>query len=48
MQKKTVQIIHGVRPRTTTKPLFEGAKILNINQKMNTLFKVFELRTLST
>ena len=32
MQKKIVRIIHGVRPRTHTKPLFEGAKILNIYQ----------------
>ena len=30
MQKKIVRIIHGVRPRTHTKPLFEDAKILDV------------------
>ena len=39
MQKKIVRIIHGVRPRTHTKPLFEGAKILNIYQILNTLLE---------
>ena len=32
MQKKIVRIIHGVRPRTGTKPLFEDAKILDVFQ----------------
>ena len=35
MQKKIVRIIYGVRPRTQTKPLFVGAKILNIYQTSN-------------
>ena len=35
MQKKTVWIIHGARPRTHIKPLFEGAKILDIFQVNN-------------
>ena len=29
-QMKIVRIIHGVRPRTHTKPLFEDAKILDV------------------
>ena len=32
MQKKIVRIIHGVRPRTGTKPLFEDAKLSDVFQ----------------
>ena len=43
--------MHGVKPRTHTKPLFEGAKILNIFQINKYLigkfmFSVYKLNTL--
>ena len=51
MQKKIVRIMHGVKSRTHTKPLFEGAKILNIFQINEYLirkfkFSVYKLNTL--
>ena len=51
MQKKIVRIMHGVKPRTHTKPLFEEAKILNIFQINKYLigkfmFSVYKLNTL--
>ena len=51
MQKNIVRIMHGVKPRTHNKPLFEGAKILNIFQINEYLigkfmFSVYKLNTL--
>ena len=53
MQKKNVRIMHGVKPRTHTKPLFEGAKILNtfqINKYLirKFMFNVYKLNILDT
>ena len=49
--QKIVRIMHGVKPRTNTKTLFEAAKILNIFQINKYLmekfmFNVFKLNTL--